>query len=412
MTRNRQPQSSSGPGPTRTPATVLVLTPFYLPAYKAGGLVRAVSNIVTALSGQFRFRIVCRDRDLRETHAFSNIVPGQWNFAGQIEIFYLPPGLRGLLSLYRLLRDSPFDAWYLNSFFSSVFSAFPLFLRRFNLTRNAPVLLAVRGDLHDGALSIKHKQKTIYRFVARALGLYEGVMFQVFGPLERKDLLGWFLGHRSGSSVFECADLVEIRTNRPERVKTPGELRIIFLSRIVRNKNLAYALEILQGVQGRVEFDIYGPREDAAYWTECESLIQSLPLNVTARYCGVVEPSNIPETFARYHLFLFPTAGESFGYVIQESICAACPVITSDRTPWQFEEGQGGWSIPLSMPSAFRSAIEEVARMDREQFSLLAARTDNLCDDLQRGTMEAKEKMGSIFRTLLQPQGSGGEPQA
>ena len=362
---------------TNTPGTtptVLALVPFYLPAYKAGGCVRSVSTIVSALSGSCRFIIVCRDRDLGDQRAFPDVAPNQWNEVGAARVCYIPPGVSGMRSLYCLLKDAKWDVLYLNSFFSMVFTLFPLALQRVGLLRHAPVLLAVRGELHEGALAIKRWRKIGYRFMARCLGLYNRVAWHVAGPMERADLCTAFLKQRRNADIVECGDAVgELECFMPEETidKQAGELRVVFLSRITRNKNLAYALRLMHGIAGRVVLDIYGPQEDMAYWAECESLMRSLPRNIVTRYCGVVGPRDVDATFARYHLFLFPSAGESFGHVIREAICAGCPVMTSDRTPWLLDQARAGWCIPLSAPDQFCTELQRLVWMDGAEYAAI-----------------------------------------
>ena len=43
---------------------ILAAIDWYLPAYRAGGPIRSLSNVVAALGGDIDFRIVCGNRDL------------------------------------------------------------------------------------------------------------------------------------------------------------------------------------------------------------------------------------------------------------------------------------------------------------------------------------------------------------
>jgi glycosyltransferase involved in cell wall biosynthesis len=156
--------------------------------------------------------------------------------------------------------------------------------------------------------------------------------------------------------------------------KESGSARVIFLSRIHPVKNLALALEILSGVGGKIEFDIFGPIQDLAYWRKCETLINALPDNVKVQYKGQVEPESVESVFSLYHLFLFPTKTENFGYVITEALSAGCPVATSDQTPWKdLNEKNAGWWIPLSQVEMFRAAVETVVAMDAEKFTAMSS---------------------------------------
>ena len=191
----------------------------------------------------------------------------------------------------------------------------------------------------------------------------------------------------AGSRIVVARDLVlpraiEPRAARmsparaaPRPVKRPGAARVVFLSRIARKKNLDAAIRLLRGIQGEIEFDIFGPIEDAAYWRECERLLATLPPNVRARYRGAVAPERVHRVLAGYHLLLLPTRGENFGHVILEALLAGCPVLVSDQTPWQdLASRRAGWDLPLAAPARFRAALDEVIAMDGQTFAEWSSR--------------------------------------
>jgi glycosyltransferase involved in cell wall biosynthesis len=135
-------------------------------------------------------------------------------------------------------------------------------------------------------------------------------------------------------------------------------------------KNLSFALQILHHLSGNVEFDIFGPLEDAAYWAKCKRLIASLPPNVTVRYRGSIDHQQVEPVINQYHLFLLPTLGENFGHAILESFLAACPVLISDRTPWRnLQKKQVGWDLPVDRPDLFEAALRECLNMDEHTWN-------------------------------------------
>ena len=74
-----------------------------------------------------------------------------------------------------------------------------------------------------------------------------------------------------------------------------------------------------------------------------------------------------------YHLFLFPTRSENFGYVIVEALSAGCPVATSDQTPWKDLRGKNaGWWIPLSRPEEYRAVVEKMVAMNDAEFAVMS----------------------------------------
>jgi len=124
-----------------------------------------------------------------------------------------------------------------------------------------------------------------------------------------------------------------------------GRARLVFISRISAKKNLDMVLMALRGLSRAVQFDIYGPLQDADYWSRCKSLIREAPSFVEVKYRGELAAAEVRPTFSRYDAFIFPTRGENFGHVIAESLSASCPVVCSDRTPWSSVLETGGGSV-------------------------------------------------------------------
>lgn len=151
----------------------------------------------------------------------------------------------------------------------------------------------------------------------------------------------------------------------PERSeKHPGEARFVFISRIVSKKNLISAINYFKNVKGKASFDVYGPKEDEAYWHECEHAIAQLPSNVKVTYKGVLAHDEIHRTFCLYDAFLFPTFSENYGHVIAEALVTGCIPVISDQTPWtDMNEAEAGWAISLKDSKAFSAALQQVVDM-------------------------------------------------
>jgi glycosyltransferase involved in cell wall biosynthesis len=119
-----------------------------------------------------------------------------------------------------------------------------------------------------------------------------------------------------------------------------------------------------------VQLDIYGTKEDPVYWNECCALMEALPANASASYCGELAPPEVLDTLARYDLFLFPTLGENFGHVILEALLAGCPILISDQSPWRRLEGRfAGLDLPLDRTQEFSKTIDRFVAMDAPEFS-------------------------------------------
>ena len=50
--------------------TILTITHYFQPGYKAGGPIRSLANFVEWLSGEFEIKIITSDRDLGDTQPY------------------------------------------------------------------------------------------------------------------------------------------------------------------------------------------------------------------------------------------------------------------------------------------------------------------------------------------------------
>src|SRR5690606_20882238 len=108
--------------------------------------------------------------------------------------------------------------------------------------------------------------------------LYSKLIWHVSSEKEQEDLLC--------SLSFVCSDDIRIAMNLApsselhqikRKIRNNGEpLRVCFLSRVSRMKNLDFALKVMMKVSVPIVFSIYGPKSDAIYWNECEALISIL----------------------------------------------------------------------------------------------------------------------------------------
>lgn len=350
---------------------VITLTGYFLPGFRGGGPIRTLVNLAEQLGGEFDFRFVTNDHDLGESQPYPGIISGHWqNIRHWV---YYVPAKRKLQSIFRVLsKRNHYDVVYLNSFFSPYFTIVPLLLRRLRLTRPVPFIVAPRGELFHGALGLKGTKKKVYMRLARALGLYRNVLWQASSEYEAEAIR---LSFDSQADIVVAPDLVpadgSVLEPLSRKPKQRGVLRLLFLSRIARIKNLDGALRMLTRLKGEVEYNIYGPIEDQSYWHECQALIEQLPPNVQALYRGPVSHDRVSQIMAHHDVFLFPTHGENFGHVIPESLVAGTPVVLSDQTPWSgLEHVKAGWNIPLNCPEEYIRILQHLVDMGDEEHRL------------------------------------------
>jgi glycosyltransferase involved in cell wall biosynthesis len=355
---------------------VFTFCDYYLPGYKAGGPLQTIANMVEHLSDRFSFRIVTRDRDLGDRKPYPECKIETWVPVGKAQVLYLPPHRMQMHSLRRIINQTPHEVLYLNSLFSPTFTIAPLTLRRFGLIPLRRTILAPRGELAQSALRKSGTKKSVYQSLARILGLYQGVTWQASSDYEAADIRNRIGRH---ATVTVAPDLPPPIADSTQpllrRRKQPGTLKALFLSRIHPVKNLDGALRMLDGPSGRIELNVYGPREDRVYTGVCERLAKTLPPNVAVHFRGPVAKEHVASIMRDHDLLLLPTHGENFGHVILESLLAGCPVLISDRTPWRNLEAAGvGWDLPLNAPQRFHAVLQRLVDADESDQQLRSQR--------------------------------------
>lgn len=340
---------------------ILTFVGYYLPGYKAGGPLRTIANMVDRLHDDFEFWIVTRDRDLGDDVPYFDVLVNEWNNVGNAQVFYASIDRLSLGGITNIIKGTPCDMMYLNSFFDPLFTLIPLLARRIGRLKDMPVVLAPRGEFSEGAIQLKRLKKSAYIKIAQWLGIYNDIFWHASSAHEVEDIRREFL--IKDEMIFIALDLPSTNLSCQfldnELNKDSNILRVVFLSRISSKKNLDYALRILQKVKRHIVFDIYGPIEDENYWQICLQLCKEMPENITVTYCGSVEPKDIAKTFLSYDLFLFPTRGENYGHVIAESLSIGTPVLLSDQTPWRNLEADGlGWDLALEQMDDFVEVLE------------------------------------------------------
>lgn len=349
---------------------ILILRAYYLPGYKSGGPIRTIANLVDRLGDELEFKIVTADRDSGDRKPYPNINVNNWNRVGKADVFYMSPKKRSLRDFKKLLCSTDYDILYLNSFFSPHFTIKLLLLRKLRLILDRPLVIAPRGEFSPGALGLKSFKKRVYMTVAKALGLYKDIIWQASSEHEELYIRRWF-GRNARVMVAPNLPPPLNTADEPAVVsdKTKGCLKIVFLSRISRMKNLDGALKMLNGLKGKIQFSIYGPMEDKTYWAECQKIISSLSENIEVLYCGSVDHDKTSAVMREHDLLFLPTLGENFGHVILEALCTGCPVLISDQTPWRGLEEKGiGWDLALSKPEMFQDVLQRCVDMNNEEY--------------------------------------------
>ena len=349
---------------------ILVFTDWFLPGFKAGGPIRSLTNMTSHLGGEFDFRFVTSDRDLFSDVPYENIEPGKWTkLEDGTDVIYLSPEMQNAEKIKSIILQQQADILYLNSMFSRNFTFIPLRVRnRFMPARK--VILAPRGMLGEGALRIKPFKKKLFLAFSKLSRLYRNIRWHASSDLEAAEIKK-VMGRNA--NVHVAMNLSpRYHFNVIHRTKKQGELRLVFISRISKKKNLDGTLKLLSRLQPgeKVQFDVYGPAEDENYMRQCEALAAVLPGNIMVDFKGPIANEAVVNVLAGYHVSILLTFNENFGHSIVESMAAGCPVLISENTPWRnLPAVKAGWDVSLADENAQLQALHQAIAMNQDEFN-------------------------------------------
>lgn len=345
---------------------ILILMAGFLPGKKYGGPPVSIDNFCS-LMNEFDCYIVTRNHDLGDNTIYRDLEDG-WNNRGNCKVLYVADSDYKKSTFEKVINEIQPNIIYLQGVFQSCILPCLQLAKKHGIS----ILLAPRGELCTGALSIKKWKKIPYIEGLKSLGVVKNIYWQSTSDEETESIKK--LMKANDDSIYRLDNIPSIPKKEYQRKqKTVGIGRFVFLSRIHPKKNLLSAIKYFIDIRGQVQFDIYGPIEDEDYWKACQEQIKRLPYNVVAVYKGIVSHDEVHEEFSQYDAFLFPTFSENYGHVIAESLIVGTPVIISDQTPWRdLEKAKAGWDLSLQREELFKESIQRIVNMDETEYNELS----------------------------------------
>jgi len=352
--------------------TILSFIDWYVPGYKAGGVLKAFANQVSHFNNEYQFKIITRNNDYMETTPYDTVITDEWNTIDKnVDVFYLSPENVNYGYIKKLVTDINFDTIYIHGIYSLWFSIMPIHFAKKNNAKK--IVIAAHGMLGKHALSVKSRKKQLFTNASKLFGLYKNVYFHAANADEANDVYT-VIGKNAKVIIAEEMPMKTKLGDWKSRQKTEGELILASVARIAPEKNTLYAVEALKNCTvGKITYNIYGPVYEKEYWAKCEEVISKLPANVTVNYKGSIPGDEVLDMFSKVHFMFLPTTGENFGHTILESFMAATPVIISNNTPWKNLDNKNiGWELPLEKGEQFTDKITEAVNMNQNKYDKLS----------------------------------------
>ena len=339
---------------------ILLLSPWFAPAYNAGGPVRSLVNWVNEKWDGSEIYILTSDQDLNG-QTLASIQSNQWlSIGSDCRIMYL--SRKGLWSsLRQQIRELKPDVLFISGIYSLPFSLWPLFCYRHGLH-----IVSARGMLHPGALHKKKFKKSIFLFFYRPFVKWMNI---VFHATDEKEVIYIRKALGNGVSV-KLASNIPTLYSLPPLYKDSGKLQIIIVALIGPMKNHLKFIQALSLVNGEVDFHVVGPVYNKEYWDDCLRAANQLPSSVRFHYHGEVPPEKVIDYLALAHIYTSPSESENFGHAILEALSAGKPAITSHATPWvDLEADKAGINVAVSV-SEMANAVQFFINMSNTEYQI------------------------------------------
>jgi len=342
---------------------ILIFIDSFFPGEKGGGTIVSIKNLAKLLHEEFDILICTKNHDLNTKKTYERIIPNKLSKFENLDVLYLDKINVSILK--KTITDFTPDIIYINSFFS-VLSIMVIFINNFQSPKK--IVISPRGELQENALKIKFLKKFFYLKLFNFFKFSRDLVFLSTSDIEKSCVKNLFRNNK----LAVIPNIVDLQDFKPI-CKNENFLKLVFFSRIVKKKNLLFALTCLAEVKYDVVFDIYGPIEDNAYWNKCLNVIKNLPSNIIINYKGCIPNSEVYQRIREYHALLLPSVSENFGHAIVESMVAGLVPIISNNTPWvNLQDSNAGWSLSLNDKDSFVEAISSLCLLTSKNFSLMS----------------------------------------
>ncbi|MFN0082399.1 MAG: glycosyltransferase [Ferruginibacter sp.] len=342
---------------------IFVTIPWFVPAFRAGGPIQSIANLVANYTEGVEYFIFCGNTDL-SGEALQGITTGEWTtYNDCTKVWYA--GKENLSNrICEQVENVMPDVLFIIGLFNWHYNIVPM------LFCNASTkIISVRGMLHPGALSQKKWKKHFFLQMLNARGTQKYI-FHATDKTEAEYIQQQFGKDCRVSVAGNFSKKMEVLPAPP---KTAGKLQLTTIALISPMKNHLLVLQALQNCTAFINYDLYGPVKDEAYWQQCLLAIEAMPANIKVQYLGELLPSSVAPALSQQHVFIMPSKSENFGHAIAEALAAGKPVITSHNTPWNDLCNQmAGENVDLSV-AEITNAINIFAAQNQDVYNSFSA---------------------------------------
>ena len=329
---------------------------------------QSVYNLASMLSRHFDVKVVTRNTDMNSVVPYPGIEPNAWVKIGDNHsVQYLDAEHSNRKYIRRLVKDNKDNIILINGLFSLKYSLLPTWYAVALGARHC--FIAVRGMLHNSALSVKPIKKQVFLAFARGYGLYKHATLLATNDKETAEIRQ-SLGNVKIQQApnIPLVPMESFDDTRPFRDKK-GRLRLLFLGRIAQEKNPIGLLNALKLVDEPCVVTFCGTSVDEEYVARFDRESKGLPAHIEFVRMHEIPHDEIGKLLDEADIMVLPSLGENFGHAIFESFVHAVPVIIGNNTQWSgIRELKAGFEVEPENAGQLADAIKFFAGIGQDEY--------------------------------------------
>lgn len=263
--------------------------------------------------------------------------------------------------------------------------------------RGAKFVLAVHGGLIPWILGHRRAiKRCLWPFQRR--GLARADLLHVASAEEYR----WVRDVGMRAPVAIVPHPVDVPRDVPaDRGAESSTKTLLFLSRIHPQKGLDRLLEswkTIQDVHRNWRLVVVGSGR-RPYAQQMRALATNLKLE-RVEFTGPLYGEEKARAYYGADLFVLPTNGENFGFVVAEALAHGCPCVVSKKAPWEgMANHKAGWWVDHDLPELTRTLVEAMALPDSTRSEMGRRGREWIQRDF--GWRPVVDKLEASYRWLL-----------
>ena len=361
---------------------IVIVAPYYAPAFKAGGPVKSLLGISKMLSDHgFQLRVISRDQDIDGSALADDLKQKHVTYTNSVN-----------KAVYKEQFAEAKVIW-VNTLYSIPFGFKAILQGR--KCKDATLMISPRGQLLSG--SVNPVKKIYLRVLKFLLNQSKArVVFHYSNPQEQERSISIF--NKFPTVIFN--NPVSSSLNKPQPPEENSSLVVGVFGRVSPIKNIEFLIALLPGLPANTKLEINGAKEDKEYLEKLNQLAERLGVSHQISFLGMYNKDTFAQKINKVSLVAIPSFSENFCHVFFEAIESGKLVVGSDGLPWQAANKNVEATILPLQQQPWQDRLNKIAQLSTADYQAQQLQLQEFYHEVSR---EVKQQLIDTFNDLLQP---------